>query len=207
MNIYKDISLLTTTYNRHEFTYNMVVSFLENSNIVCPIFILDNSDKIPFETPISSFISVIDNTNYKNTPNFFQASKNHCASIDYAFYSVIQTKYVLLVDNDVVFHPSIITIINNRNKYNLIGEIGHDIVPGDRLFPYMCIIDLEWVKSRHIHYFDEPRCITPQKTMDTGASFLEDCLYYNPSIMKIHLSDYIIHLKGGTLHNKKFPFN
>lgn len=185
----------------------MVVSFLEHSNIVCPIFILDNSDKIPFETPISSFISVIDNTNYKNTPNFFQASKNHCASIDYAFYNVIQTKYVLLVDNDVVFHPSIITIINNRNKYNLIGEIGHDIVPGDRLFPYMCIIDLEWVKSRHIHYFDEPRCITPQKTMDTGASFLEDCLYYNPSIMKIHLSDYIIHLKGGTLHSKKFPFN
>ena len=31
--------------------------------------------------------------------------------------------------------------------------------------------------------------------MDTGASFLLDCLEYNPNILSIKLTDYIVHLK------------
>ena len=109
----------------------------------------------------------------------------------------------MLVDNDVTFNSKLSSLLESRHDYQLIGEIGYDIVPGNRLFPYMCIIDLDWVKFNNIHYFDEPRCITTSKTMDTGASFLEDSLVYQPKIRTIKLTDYIVHLKGGTLHNKQ----
>jgi hypothetical protein len=181
------------------------MSLIEDADVICPIFILDNSDKTPFESDANPFVRVIDNTNYKHTPNFNQPSKNHCSSIEYALYNVIKTKYVLLVDNDIIFYPNLPTILNARANYQLIGEIGYDIVPGNRLFPYMCLIDLEWVKMNNIHYFDAARCITDLKTMDTGASFLEDCLPYKPAIWQIKLTDYILHLKGGTLHNKSIP--
>jgi len=205
MKVYNDISLLSATFNRHDFTYNMLVSLYKRAQAIMPIYILDNSDVTSFESPSNNWVHIIDNTNYKHSPNYNQPSKNHCASIEYALFNVIPTKYVLLVDNDIIFQNTITHLLDCRFQYDLIGEIGHDIVPGDRLFPYMCIIDLDWVKANRIHYFDEPRCITEQKTMDTGASFLEDCLQHNSNIYRIQLANYVVHLKGGTLHNKSMP--
>ena len=172
------------------------------------ISILDNSTTTPFISADEldvDIISVIDNTKFAHTLNYGQPSKNHCSSIDYALNHCINTKYTLLVDNDIIFHPAINNLLQERHKFDVIGEIGYDIIPGNRLFPYMCLIDNDFMTKNNINYFDEARCMT-NNTMDTGASFYEDCVANSANIKCIKLQHYITHLKGGTLHGKPLKF-
>lgn len=198
-----DISILTATFNQHDFTLNMLKSFYANVSKIFPqTYILDNSTVNMFPRYQNSLIHVIDNTNFKHTKDYSQPSKNHCSSIDYALH-LIETPYILLCDNDIVFNTSMRDLLCSYQSYDIIGEIGWDRVRPDRLYPYMCIINLDLVKRNKIHYFDESRCMIRNDYMDTGCSFWNDMKAITQRIKRIKLSDYIIHLKGGTLHNKK----
>lgn len=197
-----DITLLTATFNRHDFTISMLQSFFDIVKTMPPTIILDNSTDIPFPDIPNNYINVIDNTNFKHTPDYKQPSKNHCASLDWVVRNKIKTKFCLLCDNDILFKPSTVNLLNEFHNFNAIGEIGYDRVPPVRLYPYFCILDVEFILLNNIKYFDESRCMINNATMDTGCSFYEDMIKCNASIKKIRLSDYVIHLKGGTLHNK-----
>lgn len=197
-----DITLLTATFNKHDFTVSMLKSFFAIFNNIPRTIILDNSDTVPFYDIPNNFITVVDNTNFKHSPDYKQPSKNHCASLDWALHNVIKTKYCLLCDNDILFKKSMIDILDIYHQYNAVGEVGYDRVPPARLYPYFCIIDVNFMIANHIRYFDENRCMIDNATMDTGCSFYQDLVKYNASIKKLRLSDYVIHLKGGTLRNK-----
>lgn len=198
---FNNITFLTATFNVHTFTLNMLKSlYALLGNKLPQIKILDNSTSNFFPIIRNDFIDVIDNTNFKHTKNYNQPSKNHCSSIEYAF-SLIKTKYVLLFDNDIIFKQNFIDFFNSYEDYNIIGEIGYDIIEPNRLFPYLCLIDLEFCKKNNIHYFDNSRCME-NGIMDTGCSFLLDCQSKNAIINNVHINDFIIHLKGGTLRNK-----
>lgn len=201
-----DITILTATFNRHDFTISMIKSFFDVfkiGNIILPQFIvLDNSTSCPFPDTPNPIIKVIDNTNFKYTCNYNQPSMNHSASIDWAIKNLIHTKYIMLCDNDILFKPNICLLTEKRFSYNLVGEIGWDRVPPARLYPYWCIIDNAFITQHRLNYFDQHRCMINNATMDTGCSFYEDAVHSNATIYKIKLSDYIIHLKGGTLRNK-----
>lgn len=196
-----NITVLTATFNRHDFTIQMMKSLVSILKCMPRICILDNSTEIPFPKIPNHHIEIIDNTRYKHTPDFHQPSKNHSASLDWCIYNHIHTKYVLLCDNDILFKPQFAHLLTITDKFNVIGEVGYDIIPPNRLYPYMCIIDCEFMKSNKIRYFDNTRCME-NGLMDTGYSFLQDAIQHNAAIHHIKLVEYIIHLKGGTLHNK-----
>lgn len=199
---FNEITLLSATFNKHDFTLQMLKSLYSIVGKNLPkIIILDNSDKTFFPKIENPFISVLDNTNFKYTKNYRQPSMNHCASIDYALRT-IKTKYTLLCDNDIIFKKNFLDFFNDFESYDLIGEIGYDRVPPARLYPYICLINNQFVSSKRIHYFDENRCMIKNATMDTGCSFYNDCVLNNAKIKKLRISDYIVHLKGGTLRNK-----
>ena len=197
-----NITLLTATFNRHDFTLNMLNSFVETvSNEIMPIVIIDNSTIFPFPNVKNERISIIDNTNFKYTKNYNQPSKNHCSSINFAL-SQINTDYVMLCDNDILFKPSVKQLLKIYNDFDIIGEIGWDKVPPLRIYPYFCILNLNFIRKNKISYFDEKRCMINNGRMDTGSSFYEDCMKTKFRLKKIKVSDYVIHLKNGTLKNR-----
>lgn len=197
-----DITLLTATFNRHDFTVSMLQSFFDVFKNMPKTLILDNSTDIPFPDIPNNYVTVIDNTNFKHTPNYNQPSKNHCASLDWILHNGIETKYCMLCDNDILFKPNALSILNEYSAFNAVGEIGYDRVPPARLYPYFCVIDIDFITSNNIRYFDKSRCMINNATMDTGCSFYQDMVANKANIKNIHLSDYVIHLKGGTLHDK-----
>lgn len=214
---YDNISLLTCNFNNSYVTMKMLESFMRLERKL-KIHILDNSTTNRIDPWFSDYFNVVDNYNFKLVKNYEQKSRNHCASIDYALKNLIDTDYVLLVDNDILYKKSFLGILSYYNKYDIIGEINYDYIIPDRLLPYCCIINLKKVKEEKINYFDKNRCC--YKTVmyntkpdiqgfkyitgcnflyDTGASFYEDIRRQpNWKIKKLNLNDYIVHYMAGS---------
>lgn len=196
-----DISLLSATFNRHLPTIEMLESFYKHSKYLMNFYILDNSVTTRLDIESTDECVILDNCNYKHTPNYEQPSKNHCSSLMWAF-TQIKTRYVLLCDNDILFKPFINEWLECYHNYDCIGEIGYDIVPPNRLFPYCCIIDLNFVSKHNISYFDNNRCMDQYGRKDTGSSFYDDLIANHANILNTKISNVCVHLKGATLHDK-----
>lgn len=213
--LFSDVTFLTTNYNNFELSFACIKSLIRATGIdLSQILILDNSDKIALPSYVKNDFNVIDNSFHKITPNLNIPSKNHCSSIDYVLKNCIHTKYVCLFDNDVKFFKSINEFLSYRTNYDAIGEIGYDTVPPNRLFPYLCIIDVKKFKTEKLNYFDINRCIIPKRktnepiasiygnVYDTGYSFLKDIEQHKWNVLDIKLNKYIKHYKAGSLKNQ-----
>lgn len=196
-----DITLLSAVFNKHGIALEMLKSFLKNSNYTMHICLLDNSTSAPAPIESSTYLTILDNCNFKHTADYKQPSKNHCSSLMWAF-NQINTKYVLLCDNDILFKPMINQWLSKYHNYDCIGQIGYDLVPPDRLFPYCCIINLDFVKSHNIKYFDNDRCMISNGFKDTGSSFYDDMITNKAHILRTNINDVCVHLKGASLHDK-----
>lgn len=170
---------------------------MKNISQPVTVFIADNSNKSKYVVKTQD-VKIIDNTD-KN----YTGSSGHCKSIESSF-NVIDEDYVILIDNDVLFLKPIDELVNVvvTGEYDICGEIGHDVFPQDRLFPYFCIINLKKIKDCGIHYYRENSII--KGVADTGASFLIDCKEKNLKIKEIKLKDYIVHLKNGSFGKKDY---
>ena len=194
-------SLMTCTFNNNAMTCGMLLSFKTFIKANIPLFIIDNGTTELASPFMKKTFHVFDNSNYKFTKNYPCRSRTHAEAIEYALKHVINTKYVLLCDNDIIFKPKIQLLLNAPfEPFDAIGEIGYDLVPPNRLFPYFCIINVEKLKTENISY----NRFIGHGTHDTGCSFLEDIQAANWKIKPIKLDDYIYHLKGGTLHGKNY---
>lgn len=218
MNILNDITLFLVTYNNNKLTSLVIKSFFKSIGTYIPVVIMDNGTREFCTDDMKEVFTIIDNTNYKIIPNQNQLSRNHCASVDYALKNCINTKYVLLCDSDVLFKPSVKTLLENYNGSNALGEIA---VNNMRLMPMFCIIDLEQFKKDNVNYYDKNRClnnftsildeqgnwikdiIKPDKWYgDTGASFLWDIQKLNWNITNIKMVDYIEHYGRASFDEK-----
>ena len=207
MNVLKNISLLTCTFNQHLLTKMMIMSFFKKIDNLIPVIIMDNSTKTFCPDDLKKQFTVINNTNFKLTPDYGQVSKNHCASIEYALKNCIKTKYVLLCDNGILFKPTIVELFNEINKFedfDVIGEIGCDSTPPNRLFPYLNFINVDKLKKDNISYFNETdmKC-KPVGTRldciynDTGSTFLHN-IKDKWKIRELKMDNYIVHLRGAS---------
>lgn len=213
MNIYRDLTLLTANFNQPELTLCMLKSFRKASGLLVQSFVIDNSTQyfLPrIDTPV---LKVIDNTNFKHTPDHHQNSHNHAHSLEYAF-SLIPTRYVLLCDNDILFKPAIKDVLTQDvNQFDAWGETVIDgDIPPIRLLPYCCIIDLHKKRKDHISYydpkrlmlFDHPSARGHYSYMDTGCSFLQDIERNKWRIKRVGLNKYIEHLKGISYNGQSY---
>ena len=216
--IIDNITMLSAHFNTPMLPLYLMKSLVYQLRRPIPMCIIDNSTTMPLQLDgiESKWLRLIDNTNYKVTPNYGQCSANHAASIEYAM-NTITTKYVLLCDTDILVYPTIRKLLTMPvGSYDACGEIGWTTHPGDRMYPYFCIIDLEKKQNDGISFFDPQRIMVDcmgvpfnkkHRTLpnevayfDTGASFLQDILFHKWNIKHIALDDYITHKKGGTLH-------
>ena len=203
-----DLTLLTCSFNDNMLTAFMIKRLFECLGYIIPTCVMDNGTTEKCEDSFMRVFNGVDNFRYKIIPQYKYPSQNHCASIDYAIWNCINTKYVLLCDNDIKAYTNISELLELRHHYDAIGEIGYDTVPPNRLFPYLCIFNLERMKLENIHYFDIDRCIVSGNTTneqvyskygnvyDTGCSFLMDIQTHNWNIKQIKISNYALHYKG-----------
>ncbi len=201
--MFENLTVLTCNFNNSEITLEMLRSLYITIDYPLNVTIMDNSTSKKLNIKYNSFFNIIDNTNFKLTPNYNQVSKNHSASIDYALKNIIKTDYVLLCDNDVIFKPATKKILTNKlyEQYDIIGEINADVTPPERLLPYFCFINLKKVLKYNINYFNNDLCIPEYSfklfpnfaLFDTGYSFLQELRQNNFSIKQIYLNDYVTH--------------
>lgn len=208
-----DITLLTVSFNNNILTGMMLKSFRKQcGRLPNDVVIVDNGTTFPIDDTLRKIFTIVDNYQHQLLPDEHQPSRNHGAAIDFALKHVIHTKWCLLVDNDILYKPSLRSFLSKiDDTYDIYGEIGWDITPPDRLFPYFCLINTEkfntegrnyFVRNRYISYC-MPNChdITVHNHHDTGCSFYED-IYRTWSIYNINMDDYMVHLKGGMLKHK-----
>lgn len=201
-----NLSILTVSFNNNLLTGMMLKSFQKQVGELPEVVIVDNGDKIPVDNGLKSCFNVIDNFQNKLLSKEANASRNHAKAIDYALKNCIKTKWVLLVDNDILFYPRLSNFIRTFNdaEWDTAGEIGYDYTPPDRIFPYLNLINVDKFNKERRNYYDEQRIILDWKKsnkMDTGYSFFED-IKNEWKIYQIKLSDFCIHLKSGSLWNK-----
>lgn len=204
-----DFTLLTVTFNNDYLTLCMLNSFVKSNGYIPKTLIIDNGTMQFTRIKPSNEITIFDNTCQHITGQYGQCSKNHCSTIDYALKNLVTSKYVILVDNDILFKPNVKEYLDSfdMNKFDCAGEIGWDDAPPIRLFPYFCLINVEKFRNEKLNYFDNDRCIgpgskevgkrgpgTPCWYKDTGCSFLED-IQENWTIDKLKLDNFIVHLK------------
>lgn len=214
----KDLTLLTTTFNDNILTGMMLKSFAKQMGRLPATVIIDNGNKLPIDPRLKQAFTVVDNFNHKILPDENQPSRNHCKALDYALSKSIHTKWVLLVDNDILFKPSVKKLLATFDgSADCIGEIGWDIIRPERLFPYFCLINMDKYKQDGIHYFDPDKCMKlfdekgnelhnvpngHSGLYDTGYSFLEAIKQKDWTIHTIRINDYIVHLKNGSFGSK-----
>lgn len=198
--ILKKTTVLTANFNSNELTKTMILSLRKQLGFDIPVTIIDNSTQTKWDKSIENNIEVIDNTNFKILPDYKQPSLNHGYSIDYALKK-IENEWVILCDCDILYKSSLKNIVNFTHKdFDICGEIGHDVLPKDRLFPYFCILNNKKIKFYNIDFFDEQTDLN--KGYDTGYSLLVNSQKNKLKIKNIGINNYVKHLKGGVLRNK-----
>ena len=205
MNILDNITLLTVSYNNNLLTTMMIKSCFKQIGRRIPVCIIDTGKNQKCDNDLKECFDVYDCSDIN-----LKSSRQHAFAIDYALKNCIKTKYVMLCDNDILFKPELSTLLlflDTFENLDVIGEIGWDITPPDRLFPYFCIINVEKFNNEKMNYYDKNRIIKNSKKLnkyDTGYSFYEDIKKNKWNIKKIKMKNFIIHLKGCTLQQKNY---
>lgn len=220
MNILDNLTLFTCTFNNNLLTKCMIMSCFKQIGVDLPVVIMDNGTKELCTDDMKEMFTVIDNSNFKLTKNYKQVSRNHCASIDYVLKNCINTKYVMLCDNDILFKPDIKKLLMFLNTFEEIDACGEIELSrrGYRLFPFFCIINVEKMKSENINYFDSKNCMNNLETnfdkngnwssnkyvsknikgLDTGGSFLSEIKNNHWEIKQIKINNFIKHFASAS---------
>ena len=130
-----------------------------------------------------------------------EPSDRHACAINWALHNAVKTKWVLLVDDDVLFFPTIKKLLDEDPDYDALGEIGWDGIAGDRLLPYFCLFNVDKMKTQKIQYWHGDPCAASKPPVDTGYSFRTDIQAAGWNIRRIRLNGYVAHMKNASLKN------
>jgi hypothetical protein len=147
----------------------------------------------------------------------------HSQSIDKLF-DLCTTKYVLLVDTDIIFKHSITKLVEvmEQNDGTILGEVcgsrgGYMLY--DRINPWFCLINIENIKVKNIKFHDQKRIKESKSELfygnipinytirntspyyDVGATFYEDIIRSKLKVINAKgLNNYFTHYEGSSWH-------
>ncbi len=203
-----DITLVSCNYNTPEQIQTLLRSWaFHNADVSRKCLIMEhstNEESVPF---------YVDN----GIPFIRNKGSVHYRGVEAALH-LVNTRYMLLVDSDVVFHKSLDPIIQYYvdNNIQLAGRVEGDrggFSLHRRIHPWYCFIDLEFVRKHSIRFADMNRVreslsegfyknipITENygtKKYDVGATFLEDAMKYKARVFNHNLEgEYFTHFEG-----------
>lgn len=208
-----DITLVSCNYNTPEQIQVLLKSWaFHNADVSRKCLIMEhsnNEETIPFYT---------DN----EIPYVRNRGSVHYRGVEAAL-QLVNTKYMLLVDSDVVFHKSIKSIIDHHimNNIHLAGRVEGDrggYLLYKRIHPWFCFIDVDFVRRHSIRFADMSRVIATHsegfyqnvpvtqydyiRKYDVGATFLEDAMKSGARVFNQNLEDdYFTHYEGMSWRN------
>lgn len=131
-------------------------------------------------------------------------------------FNLIDTKYILLVDSDVLFLKD---FTEPFEKFKDSGCVLMGEVVGDRggkslylrVNPWFCFMDLETLKKHNIQFYDFHRTkqISSDKTYDIGSTMFEDVINSGLTIADVKMEGkYFKHYEGMSWRIQKYnPVN
>lgn len=200
-----NLTLITCSYNTPDITLTMLKSFVSvhiTHQTKQSIILIDNSTN-------SETTALLNNSNipYRSFPG-----NTHGQGINEAL-KICKTDYALLVDTDIIFLKSHITLFEQFKQMGLtiMGKIegcrgGKQIY--NRVNPWHCFINVKHIKDNNIVYFDDVRMKDSFKTnyiYDIGSTFFEDVKNAKFKIGNTDLeNNYFLHFEGMSWYKNKY---
>lgn len=208
---YKDLTLVTCSYNTPEITYTMLRSFRSvHSHIhFMNLLVIENSTN-------EQTVNILDENGIGYIRN---PGGTHSPSIDLAFEHC-KTKYALVVDTDIIFRQRIDDIYKRvlGSELTLCGiecgdRAGYKLM--ERIHPWFMFVNVEEVKKAGIKFHDDVRIkatnseaffgnvpLNPNKTekmYDVGSTFYEDIKNEGLKIGRMHQNQpWFVHYEGSS---------
>jgi hypothetical protein len=203
-----DLTLVSCNYNTPAQIEALLKSWkFHNSEVSRKCIIMEHStddESVPFlESNKIPYIRNRGSVHYKGVEAAFQ---------------LVNTRYMLLVDSDVVFNKPIGDVLSNYigSAINLAGRVEGDrggFLLHRRVHPWFCFIDLEFVNNNSIRFVDMVRIRNTKsegfykniphnefhqiRKYDVGSTFLEDVMKFGGRVLNHNIEDeYFTHFEG-----------
>lgn len=199
-----DLTIVTCDYNTPELTKNLISSIRRHCSEVYNIIVV--------------------NTGYENYKTEYQSegvlvynflNSSHGNGVNYALNQLVKTRYVLLVDTDVLLLKDIAKPFEKfkQNNLTLMGEVvgnrGGKLLK-QRVNPWFCFIDLKQLKDNDIKFYDHYRTkeLKSDIIYDIGSTMFEDCITNNLKIGDFKMEGiYFKHYEGMSWRVQKYNPN
>lgn len=204
-----DVTLVSCNYNTPEQIQTMLKSWVVNCGDVSNNCLImehsTNDDSIGFYEE-------------NGIPYVRNRGAVHYIGVEAAL-CLVNTRYMLLVDSDVVFHKSLLPVIGYymNQGINFAGRVEGDrggYLLHKRIHPWYCYIDVEFVRKHSIRFADMNRVRstssegfywlniphggpTGTRKHDVGSTFLEDVMKHKGKVFNHNIEgDYFTHFEG-----------
>lgn len=198
-----DLTLVTCNYNTPNLVERLLQSLKHTSSQLPKILVVNTST----EEDSDKFLSE-KKINYINLKG-----ASHGEAVNLAFEKV-KTKYILLVDSDVIFLKDFLLVFEKFKFSNLalMGKVVENVGMKNlyaRVEPWFCFINLEVVKQNNIIFFDKERSKKSKeeniKIYDVGSTMFEDILKADLTIGDADLENkYFKHYVGMSWYCQKY---
>jgi glycosyltransferase involved in cell wall biosynthesis len=198
-----DLTLVTCNYNTPNLIERLLQSLKYTSSQLPKVIVMntsidDKSDKFLSDNKI----------NYINS-----RGSSHGEAVNLALKNVT-TKYILLVDSDIIFLKDFLPAFEKFKFSNLtlMGKVLGNVAGKnlyERVDPCYCFIDYEQIKNKNIIFFDIERVKKSKemgyKLYDVGSTMFEDIQTADLLIGDVDLENrYFKHYGGMSWHCQKY---
>lgn len=193
-NIMSDLSIVVCNHDTPDLIINLVKSIKQTSNKITNILVVDTG-KWPM----------------LQSGNMWLPNTSHGDAVNEVF-KTIQTKYILLVDSDVLFLRDINTVFEKfiEGGFALMGEVvgdrgGKSLYP--RVNPWFCFVDLEQLQEHDIKFYDHYRTkeLKSEKIYDIGSTMFEDVINAGLTVADVKMEGkYFKHYEGMSWRVQKY---
>lgn len=190
----EDLTIVTCNCDTPDLIINLKRSIEKHCSVLPKILVIDTGE---------SSMMGIQNIKMLNT--------SHGNAVNAAF-DLVKTRYMLLVDSDVLFLKDIKQPYEKFKEggFVLMGEVvgdrgGKSLYP--RVNPWFCFIDLEQLKEHNINFYDHHRTkeIKSERIYDIGSTMFEDVIKADLTVADAKMENkYFKHYEGMSWRVQKY---
>lgn len=202
-----DITILTCNFNTSTLIITLLKSIIHTCHIIPKVLVVNTSTNIKESNILQSF----------KIPHVNMIGGTHGEAVNLGL-ELISTKYVLLVDSDIIFLRDFNNILSKviSNGVTLLGNISNltdnkSLYP--RIDPWYCIINNADLKFNNIKFFDPVKTKDSRNSggpvYDIGSTMFEDVSNLGLQIgnSKVLENKYFKHYGGMSWRSQKYNPN
>lgn len=201
-----DLTILTCNYNTPDLVINMLKSLKVTASEFPKIMVMNTSK------------STHDHLLIKNGVPYYNFRNGiHGEAVNLGLKK-IQTRYVLLVDSDIIFLKDFKKAFERfkSDNFTLMGKVVGDVGEKKlypRVEPWYCFINNEHLKQTKTKFFDQDRTAFSKRAgsscvYDVGSTMLEDVVKFGGMVADVNLEgSYFKHFGGMSWRAQKYNPN